>query len=220
MEKLDKIERLIIKLNNQAIHFAKEINYALAYNHLRQAISLIESQNSVIQAKLTRMTYNNYGLILKQQGDYPKALDYFYKLVDLCKHNPLKQAECYLNICSILSKLSKHSKALKFSLKALKILKEHNSFNVIFAYQNSGSQYEYLGMTLDALKKYKKGYSISKKLFGLDHEFSNMFKNRFIKLSNKLSQNIHTENSEEDKRQKKKNTRNIIAHNKQTNKQK
>ena len=188
MENLDNLESLIIILNSQAIQSAKELNFKSAYSNLRQAVGLIENHNTAIRSKLTRITYNNYGLILKQQGKYSKALEYFHLVTELCKDNPLKLGECYLNISNTLSKLLNFSKGLNFSLEALKIFKEHKSSDIVVAYQNAGTQYEHLGMKKEALNMYNKGFSISKKLFGADHQFAIMFKNRIMKFTNNTLQ--------------------------------
>ena len=183
MEKKETLEKSIIALNTKANRAAKDLDYISAYNNLDQAIELLEVHDTRNKQKLLRVLYNNYGLISKQQGDFEKSLKFFKLSGDLCKEDPAKLADCYLNICSLYSKLSNHPKALEYSIKALNLLKASNSPELVVACQNIGAEYEYLGLKYEAMKIYQKGYMNAKEIFGNDHKIVNMFRERYMKLA-------------------------------------
>ena len=182
MEK-KSLEKKIIALITKSNIAAKYLDYLSSYNNLDQAIELLTVNDTRNKHKLLTVLYNNYGLISKQQGDFEKSIKFFKLTVNLCKEDPVRLAELYLNICGIHSKLSSHPKALQYSVKALKLLKISNSPELVVAYQNVGAEYEYLGLKHEAMKIYQKGYLNAKEIFGNDHKIVNMFRERYVKLA-------------------------------------
>lgn len=183
MENANILEKKISALNIKASKSGKLLNYPQAYNYLDQAIAILLGLTSLHKENLTQITYNNYGNLLKQQGDYEKALKFFYKIAAFPSQSPVKLGEAYLQICKVYSKMSNHESALDFSIKALNLLKKSESSEKIVAFQNVGVEYEYLGLVKEAIRIYKKGYKCALEIFGSEHRFVKMFRSRFEKLS-------------------------------------
>jgi tetratricopeptide (TPR) repeat protein len=83
------------------------------------------------------------------------------------KESRLNTAGTNLNICSILSKIGKHTSALKHAKEALNILlqlvksgslDENTKISLIIAYYNSGLEAEAVGSYNEAQRMYEQGH--------------------------------------------------------------
>ncbi|OMJ84003.1 hypothetical protein SteCoe_14993 [Stentor coeruleus] len=196
METADKLETIIKTLFQQAQVMLKELNFKSAYQHLDQALQILEKSHSLKKSDLYYATYTNYGTILKKQGNYSQAAESFLFAGDFCIKQPLKLAECYLNACAMLSRAGKHTESLKYSIKALRIYGNTENPKKIIAMQNAGAEYEYLGLKEDAKKMYKQGYILAKKINGPESESSLMFKRRYMKISVNSFENSFSSNAQ------------------------
>ncbi len=127
----------------------------------------------------TATTYNDIGLTFKKQGDYLKALEYYFKAVDIRKKILGKEhpdtATSYNNIGETYRSHKDYPKALEYLQKALdirkKILgKEHPS---------TATTYNNIGLTYHSQKKYKKALTycrmaleIKEKVLGKENSYT------------------------------------------------
>ena len=122
---------------------------------------------------------NSYGASASkyyQDGNYPKALEFYTKALDirekvLGKDHP-DTANNYNNIGLVYSNMGNYSKALEFYTKALNIYekvlgKDHPSTAV--GYNNIGYLYSDIGDYPKALEFYAKALNIYEKVLGKDH---------------------------------------------------
>lgn len=100
-------------------------------------------------------------------------------------------AGTHLNLCAVYSQLGDHDKALENAIQALDILsscreKKTNLLETLMiAYHNVGTENEHLNQRKNAIHFYKKGYDLSSKFLGLDHDLTEMLRISFenLKLS-------------------------------------
>ena len=75
----------------------------------------------------TATSYNNIGLLYNAQGDYPKALEYYFKALKIREKvlgtDHPDTASSYNNIGSLYYKKGKYKEALEYLNKALEIFK-------------------------------------------------------------------------------------------------
>lgn len=182
MDKESRIEALVITLNNQALKLLKEGNPSFAISKLDQAIQVLHKNLLKDYSELYMMTYYNYAILFNKSKRFEQAADCYIQASKYCEESSVKYSECLLRACSIYSKLSKHKKALKLASKTLKTLSYSTHQIKIIAYQNAGTQYEYLKMPQEAISMYKSGYSFCKSLYGSESSAAKMFKSRYKEL--------------------------------------
>ena len=194
MEQLDKFEKLGFKLNKQALKHYKRLEFNEALNCLNHAMKILDESKFFNNSKLQVLTYTNYAVVLKKQGNLSKSLEFYHILTDLHQNDPVSLAECYLNICSLHSMNFDHSKALENSLKALSLLSDFDCHAKVVAYQNVGAELEYLGKKQKALQIYKNGWSLADKIYGSDHTITQMLLERWEKLNKMIKEKFSTPN--------------------------
>jgi len=88
--------------------------------------------------RLRAVTYNNYACLFRKTNQLRNALSYLemgleleYRLINEAKTSTVSDclavsnpAEIHLNICAILSQLSKHELALHHAMKALVLIQD------------------------------------------------------------------------------------------------
>ena len=124
----------------------------------------------------TAATYNNIGVAYRNQGNYPKALEYYGKALAiyekvLGKDHPYT-AQSYNNIGLVYKKQGDYPRALEYYGKALaideKVLgKDHP--DTAIDYNNIGLVYDDQGDYPEALEYYGKALAIKEKVLGKDH---------------------------------------------------
>ena len=107
--------------------------------------------------------YNNLGVYNRAKGNYPKALEYQEKALQLFdKNNDLNnQAISLKNIGNVYLVQGQYEEALKFYLQSLEILeKTGDEYGLAAIYNNIGLAYKNQGDYNAALKQYEKSFEI------------------------------------------------------------
>jgi len=112
--------------------------------------------------------YKCFGSILSQQGNYPKALDYYYKSLKIFEENNLEPmaAEAYANIGFLMHNMQDDlDEGLRYYLKALKLYqKVQNEYGEAEIYIAIGMDYERKKVYDNALEYYNKAIEIQIRL--------------------------------------------------------
>ena len=124
----------------------------------------------------TATSYNNIGLVYKNQGDYDKALECYFKALEiwekvLGKEHP-DTSISYNNIGAVYDSQGDYAKALEYYFKALEIRekvlgKEHPDTATL--YNNIGLVYYNQGDYDKALEYHFKALEIREKVLGKEH---------------------------------------------------
>ncbi len=144
---------LALNFANQAIDYSKEIIHSSA---LPKPIALAIKNN-------LGKSYNYLGIIYKYQGDYDKALEFYFKSLKIKEETSDKNgmAASYNNIGTIYTSKSYYDKALEFYFKSLAIFEELNDKNGMAASYNNIGNNHYLKKDYDkALEFYSKSLKI------------------------------------------------------------
>eukprot|EP00741_Cyanophora_paradoxa_P009220 tig00001487_g8930.t1 len=181
-------KRLTEACNVNAMQALQQDDMKLCQNLLRRAEVLTEPPYESIERNETRLklraiTFNNMACYLKKRGMLKTALQYAEKAlkIETTQHTADNPACTHLNICAILSQLSRHKFALWHARQALDLLlmaeaapQEENtpkppSSMTSIAYHSIGVQLEFLERYEEALRSYQKAVDISAKEVGADH---------------------------------------------------
>ena len=180
-------EEVVISYNKLAMEQLQQESYENSMSYLKQALMGIKviSEDS-IKSKLMAITFNNLGCFFKRMTNYPEALKYLYKSIELENKLPNELATiagAHLNICSILSQQGDHAKAIRHGLRSIFLLKSVYKEQpkllptMIIAYHNVGTEYQILGQLEDSLDCLKVGYRISYEQLGPQHNLTITLKN-------------------------------------------
>jgi CHAT domain-containing protein len=125
---------------------------------------------------VTATLYNGYGCLYDDQSDFDKALDYFYKSLDIrlkiYGDNHSDVADSYNNIGNIFDKKYEIEKSLEYYLKSLNIwfeLEGDSNIEVAMSYNNIGMAYYNKSDFDKALDYFNKSLKIRLELLGEDH---------------------------------------------------
>ncbi|OMJ84704.1 hypothetical protein SteCoe_14093 [Stentor coeruleus] len=192
-------EDVVISYNKLAMDQLQKENYESTLNYLKQALMGIQGiKDDYIKNKLMAVTYNNLGIFFKRIANFPEALKYLYKSIELESQLPNEIstiAGAYLNICSIHSQLGNHPKAIRYGLRSVLMLKSKYktqpklASTLVAAYYNVANEYLYIGQHGDAEDCYRIGYKISSEELGPQHSLTNTFKVALGNYSRKMSPN-------------------------------
>jgi CHAT domain-containing protein len=119
------------------------------------------------------MTYNNIGICYRKKEDYEKALEYYFKSLEirinkLGENNP-NVAQSYFNIGNVYTDMKNYDKSLEYQLKGLKIYKlvyEDENIYIADCYLGIGNNYALKNEFENALKYFNKNLAINKKVLG------------------------------------------------------
>ncbi len=117
--------------------------------------------------KILAASLNNIGFVLKNKGEVKKALDYYYRSLEIQKIIGEKEGigYSYNNIASIYMNHGEIKKALEFFERSLKIREEINDKQgIASSFINIGSIHEHQSDLELALEYYKKSFDIYKEL--------------------------------------------------------
>ena len=184
----------IIKYNTIAIDELRMQNYERSIGFLKQALTLIKKiPEEPLKNKLIAITFNNLGNFFKKLNNFPEALKYLNKIIELEDKVPEKDsgniAYAHLSICTILSQQNNHMQALRHGLKSIYILKSIYKFkpklvpSLVIAYQNVGTEYKYIGDPTNAENSYRIGYQVSNELLGPSNSLTITLKNSWDSMS-------------------------------------
>ena len=127
-------------------------------------------------------SFNDIGLVYDEQGDYDKALEYYFKALAIYEkvlgmEHPFT-ATSYNNIGIVCDHKGDYEKALKYHLKALAIrekvlCKEHP--DIATSHNNIGTLYNKKGDYDKALEYLQKALALREKILGTEHPLTAVF---------------------------------------------
>ena len=173
----------IIRYNKAALEELRLQGFEQSLSYLKQALVMIKKiTEEMYRNRLIVITFNNLGSFFKKTNNFPEALKYLNKIVELEEKIPEEDsgniANAHLSICTILSKQNNHIQALRHGLRAIYIIKKLYRIkpglipSLIIAYQNVGAEYKFLGDVTNAENTYKIGYKASNDLLGPNHSLT------------------------------------------------
>ena len=167
-------EKYIKLLNEYGIFLYKYAYYEESIEVNLRFIRLSEETNG--QNKTTAVSYNNIGIVYYNLGEYDKALEYYFKALEIQKavlgEKHRDTAVSYNNIGAVYQNLGDYDKALEYHNKALEIRKEvleEKHSDTAISYGNIGAVYGNLGDYDKALEHFIKALEITKDVLGEKH---------------------------------------------------
>ena len=148
------VRDLISEYNKKAIDLLTRQELNQSFNLLKNAENLLNHIDS--DDKLHSITFNNLGCFYKSTQKYQAALDMFIKSLSLNNFDKSLQAGTHLNVCSILSSLGSHKKALDHGLTAVKLLQkivetdDSHASSLVFAAIAAGQESDVMGKVSQA----------------------------------------------------------------------
>merc|ERR550514_1583101 len=155
------LESLVLSCNKDGMDNLRSGDLKLAVEQLKyaEAILISSQRQSSENDPLLAVTFNNLGCLYKRSGRTHAALSYLRRALRIevgHKADNLTIAGTHLNICSIMSKLGKHDKAVEHALCALELLSVNaanlgsqsstDDYSVLaIAYHNVAVEREFLG---------------------------------------------------------------------------
>lgn len=105
--------------NHIAVKYLQKDDFQMALDLLRRAEVLAERLDDG-----KAITYNNYACYYRRMGKTKLALSYLHKAQSLEERSSLSHspANTHLNMCAVLSQVSKHDQALEQAMAAIIIL--------------------------------------------------------------------------------------------------
>jgi tetratricopeptide (TPR) repeat protein len=199
---LKQKDEVVKSYNKLAMEQLQQENYDNSLSYLKQALLGIKGiSEESLKNKLLAITYNNLGIFFKRMSNYPEALKYLYKSIELENKIPNEVSTisgAHLNVCSILSSQGDHSQAIRHGLRALFLLKSIYRYEprviptLVTAYYNVAKEYTVLGQLPDAEDCYKIGLKICTEELGASHSLTSSFKQALGGYSRKMSPNYDT----------------------------
>ena len=119
-------------------------SFGSAMNFALDALQLSEKQNPIYKKGMTT-AYNNLGVIFRNQGEYPKALEYYFKELKTAEEIQNKNviAISLGNIGTVYGAQMYYTKALDYFFKTLKMSEELNDkYGIERHLGNIGNVYE------------------------------------------------------------------------------
>ncbi|OMJ82076.1 hypothetical protein SteCoe_17349 [Stentor coeruleus] len=168
----------VLSYNRKAMDLLRNNDFTLSLRYLAKAEKLLSASCLENPQKLYGLTLNNFSCYYKRTGNPAIALNFLKKALKISSKPPIDintLAGTHLNICSLLSQINNHTKALSHALKALNLLKskylEDPSIitTLLVAHHNAGIEYEFLSYIPNALNIYTKGFKISLENLGNKH---------------------------------------------------
>ncbi len=169
--------RVITCYNKIAVNQLYLYKFEESFKNSNSAIEINEiyfEENTFEKAN----TYDNFGLYYEENSNFPQALIYYQKALDIrqkkLNDKDLSVAKSYNNIALIYYKTGEYKKSILCQEKALEIKinvlgKKHHKLGV--QYNNLGAIYTETGLYEKALKYYEKDLEISINAYGEDHFF-------------------------------------------------
>lgn len=163
-------ERLAVGYNTLGMKHLKEGNTDASCKFFEKAEALTDPANLHMNGEtrlvLRAVTYNNMGCFYKSMSKLHTALNYLkkaQKIEERIGHKCQNPAGTHLNLCALLSQMSKHQEALQQAQCALKLLEvappsDVNSGEslVCVAYFNMGAEYEHMRKPTEAMWAYQR----------------------------------------------------------------
>ncbi|TAL58671.1 MAG: tetratricopeptide repeat protein [Bacteroidetes bacterium] len=161
-------------LNNLSREYIDVCSYdtGLYYNnaalHLAQQLKNSTNESIAVQSKKgIAASYGNMGIVYMEQGDYPKALEYYLKALKIVEETGDKNRIAIQlgNIGSIYNNQYDYPKALEYYIRALKLFEElGNKEKIATVLSNTGIIHWYQEDYPRALEYYLKALKIREEL--------------------------------------------------------
>ena len=199
-EDLTEIETIVLRYNRVAMDYLKLDNYKDTYTLLKKAENILsneDSQQMPNRLKLVSITYNNLGCYYKKNKKPLVALSYLQRALELeieIDAETSNIAGSHLNICAILSSISKHEDALQHAKKATALLETSRitkpgslriASNLVVSYYNAAVELEYLGRNYEAAGSYQSSLELALRELGKNHPMVNSLEHALQKISGK-----------------------------------
>jgi len=146
-------------LNFLSRNYADIGNFENALQYANEALHLANTLPNGTGRSGASSSYNNMGIIYMEQGDYPKALENYFKALKISEELGIKFkiAIQYGNLGNAYCAQVNYPKALEYYFKALKIGEELGDKNrVAIQLCNIGIVYNYIGDYAKSLEYYFK----------------------------------------------------------------
>uniref|UniRef100_A0A7S4GGL3 Uncharacterized protein n=1 Tax=Eutreptiella gymnastica TaxID=73025 RepID=A0A7S4GGL3_9EUGL len=135
LELVEMFRNLLLKCNSAAMRCLERSQTDMARELLEKAERLIEEVGTKLNAdaretqqKLQATTFNNLSCYYSHEGDWDEALRYCTRAYSIEKNNPeathTDLATSSLNMCAILSRVGKHTSAVKHAEAAVERLSQ------------------------------------------------------------------------------------------------
>ncbi|WP_219008768.1 tetratricopeptide repeat protein [Aquimarina litoralis] len=114
----EKIDALIILGDYQITR-----DFRKAENHLLNAQKLIEEITPTGKDKRLATVYEALGIVSKRKGDYPKAVDYYLKAIDLYKQleDASNVADIYHNLAMVFRDQKEYDKSIEYFKRTIQL---------------------------------------------------------------------------------------------------
>ncbi|GIV27215.1 MAG: hypothetical protein KatS3mg027_1029 [Bacteroidia bacterium] len=127
----------------------------------------VEGKDRIRKQKVYAANLGNIGVVYDDQGNYSRALEYYFRALKICEEigNKQRQASCLGNIGGVYHEQGNYSKALEYYFKASKINEEiGNKQRQANNLGNIGGVYHEQGNYSKALEYYFKALKINEEI--------------------------------------------------------
>jgi len=181
------MREIILSCNKDGMEALRNGQEKTAFDQFKYAEAmLLANQMDGDNTALLAVTCNNLGCYYKKTGKFHGALSYFrraLKMENELSTDEVTLAGTHLNLCAVLSKLEKHTKAFQHALCALELMSRVVSSSnagasaedytvLAVAYHNVGMEREFLGQYDQAATAFQNGFQVAKRLLGESHPLS------------------------------------------------
>jgi len=180
------IQELVSSCNKDGMESLRNGQDKAAFEQFKYAEAiLLANQMNEDNSALLAVTCNNLGCYYKKTGKFHGALSYLRRALKMeteLNTDEVTLAGTHLNLCAILSKLEKHTKAVQHALCALELMSNVvasssratiEEYTVLaVSYHNVGMEREFLGQWDQAATAFQHGYQVAKRLLGDSHPLS------------------------------------------------
>mmetsp|Transcript_66492 Transcript_66492/g.152320 ORF Transcript_66492/g.152320 Transcript_66492/m.152320 type:complete len:1053 (-) Transcript_66492:162-3320(-) len=190
------MQDLVLGCNRDGMDSLRKGNMKGAFEQLKYAEAILIANQQDENSSLLAVTCNNLGCYYKRTGKLHAALSYLRRALKIevsLQTDNVTVSGTHLNLCSILSMLEKHDKALQHALCALELVAGHiyaseefrdgvgealppvtqdDYTTLAIAYHNVAVEREYLQQWDQAAMAYKRGFEIARRSLGEDHSLT------------------------------------------------
>lgn len=177
------IQELVSSCNKDGMDSLRNGQDKAAFEQFKYAEAILLANNmNEDNTALLAVTCNNLGCYYKKVGKFHGALSYLRRALKMeaeLNTDEVTLAGTHLNLCAILSKLEKHTKAVQHALCALELMSNIvaasssatvEEYTVLaVSYHNVGMEREFLGQWDQAATAFQHGYQVAKRLLGDNH---------------------------------------------------
>jgi len=186
MKRGGDLQSVVLACNSDGMEFLRKGNVKAAFEQLKYAEAvLLDRPDDSSCFGLLAITCNNLGCYYKRTGKLHAALSYLRRSLKIdvgMQTDDVAVGGTHLNLCAILSKLNKHSKALQHALCALELIGNRISLassygaaakddyaTLAIAYHNVGVEREFLHQWEEAAMAYRQGREVGLRCLGETH---------------------------------------------------